>query len=137
MFSRLRDNRPLSLRHRVSGLVLALVTLFALLQGGLASVAVDEQEDELVDQLTRSEALRLAQRLAQDGPPLLRRPGLLPDHFSAWWIGPQGQAIPEPVPAALRPLSDGPHHATPATPPTMRWCCRCWAAACTFNTTPT
>lgn len=101
-----------NLKRRVAGLMLALVALFALLQAGLAVLTVHEQEDELVDQITQAEALRLAQYLAEHGLHVLARPGglLLAEHFSAWWQGPQGPALPEPVPLHLQTLSDGPHH---------------------------
>jgi signal transduction histidine kinase len=75
-------------------------------------VTVHEQEDELIDQITQAEAQRLAHHLAHNGPAWLNRPGgvLLAEQFSAWWLGPDGVAVPSAVPAHLQTLSDGPHH---------------------------
>lgn len=103
--------RRLTLKHRVTLALVALVALFTLLQGGLAVLSLHEQEDELVDELVATEARRLAARLEAVGPALLGGGGslVLSEHYSAWWQGPDGRSLPAPVPLHLAGLGDGPH----------------------------
>lgn len=91
--------------------MVALVALFTLIQGGLAVLSMHEQEDELVDDLVIAETRRLATRLEHSGTAMLfdEKHVLLPDNYEAWWVGRDGQSIPEQLPESMRPLSDGPH----------------------------
>lgn len=101
----------MTLQRRVTFALLALVSLFTLLLGGLAVLSMHEQEDELVDELVATEARRLAARLDRGGPGLLlgEDPLVLADHYRAWWLSPDGRSLPGPLPAALARLPDGPH----------------------------
>lgn len=91
--------------------MVAMVTLFTLIQGGLAVLSVHEQEDELVDDLVLAETRRLATRIEQSGTAILDddRRMLLPDNYEAWWVGPDGEALPGLLPESMRSLNDGPH----------------------------
>ena len=101
----------MTLQRRVTFALLALVSLFTLLLGGLAVLSMHEQEDELVDELVATEARRLAARLDRGGPALLlgEDPLVLADHYRAWWLGPDGRSLPGPLPPLLARLPDGPH----------------------------
>jgi signal transduction histidine kinase len=97
----------MSLERRVSLALVAIVLLFAALQGTLAFLSLREQEDELADQLVQAEARRLAallDRSAADHD--LNAP---PPHFSVWLVPDRGEATPGPPPAHLRTLADGSH----------------------------
>lgn len=101
----------MTLRRRVMVAMVALVALFTLIQGGLAVLSMHEQEDELVDDLVLAETRRLATRIEQSGAAMLvdEQHLLLPDNYEAWWVGPDGTAVPRPLPEAMRALSYGPH----------------------------
>ncbi len=97
----------MSLRRRVMAALVTLVALFTCIQGAIAVLSLYEQEDELVDELVLAETYRLAGRIAENGPDALIN-SLLPDGYDAWWVG-TSEAIPRPLPAELRKLTDGPH----------------------------
>lgn len=93
----------LSLRRRVAFAMVAIVTLFVSVQGLLAYLSLEEQEDEIVDELVLAEARRLAQRAGQAD---LRALG---PSFSAWLVDGEGRAAPGPLPGHVAALSDGQH----------------------------
>jgi signal transduction histidine kinase len=101
----------MNLKQRVATLLVAMVALFTLLQGGLAVLSMQDQEDELIDQFTLAEARRLAERLQHGGPELLAdaRAPLLGEHFEAWWLSAQGRSLPSALPSELQGLRTGPH----------------------------
>ncbi|GAP35216.1 sensor histidine kinase [Piscinibacter sakaiensis] len=106
----------MTLQQRVRLALVLLVALFTLVQGGLAVWTLHEQEDDLADDLVRTEAQRLAQRIERGGPARLLDEGadgaigpLLPDRYEAWWQAPDGRSLPGPLPAGLAGLRDGPH----------------------------
>lgn len=101
----------MTLKRRVMLAMVALVTLFTLVQGGLAVLSMHEQEDDLVDDLVLTEARRLGQRIERSGPGVLagEEALLLPDNYEAWWAGAGAAPLPSPLPASLAPLADGPH----------------------------
>ena len=93
----------LSLRRRVAFALVAIVTLFVSVQGVLAYLSLEEQEDEVVDELVLAEARRLAARaVPADLDPL-------GPNFSAWLVERDGRALPGPPPAHLGALADGQH----------------------------
>lgn len=101
----------MTLKRRVMLAMVALVTLFTLVQGGLAVLSMHEQEDDLVDDLVLTEARRLGQRIERSGPGVLagEEALLLPDNYEAWWAGANAVPLPSSLPASLAPLADGPH----------------------------
>ncbi|MFZ4287192.1 sensor histidine kinase [Variovorax sp. HJSM1_2] len=101
----------MTLRRRVMLAMVALVALFTAIQGSLAVLSMHDQEDDLVDDLVLAETRRLASRVTQDGTDILDDDihTLLPDDYQAWWVGPDGRAIPAPLPKSLEKLPSGPH----------------------------
>lgn len=97
----------MNLKHRVTLALVAVVTLFVVAQSVLAYLSLEEQEDDLVDQLVLNEARTLAQRLAEGD--LRRSLSEVGDNPAAWLLYPDGRTFPEPIPAHLRSLADGPH----------------------------
>lgn len=95
--------RRLSLRRRVAFAMVAIVALFVSVQGVLAYLSLEEQEDDVVDELVQAEARRLA---ANAGQADLRALG---PNYSAWLVDGGGRAAPGPPPAHLAALSDGQH----------------------------
>ncbi len=101
----------MTLKKRVALAMVALITLFVGLQGLIAYLSLEDQEDELVDELVMTEARALAARAERgelDGPQaaLLLRPG---PNLSAWLVDAAGRSVPEPLPPHLATLADGPH----------------------------
>jgi signal transduction histidine kinase len=97
----------LNLRRRVGFALVAIVALFVTIQGVLAYLSLEEQEDDLVDELVLAEAKRLAAR-----PGEIDLQSLGPN-FSAWLVDAGGRAVPGPLPAQLAALSDGQHLVRP------------------------
>lgn len=96
------SGRP-SLRQRVAFALVAIVTLFVSVQGVLAYLSLEEQEDDVVDELVLAEARRLASRATPaDLDPL-------GPNFSAWLVERGGRALPGPLPAHVAALADGQH----------------------------
>jgi signal transduction histidine kinase len=101
----------LNLRRRVTFALVAIVTLFISVQGVLAYLTLEEQEDDLVDELVYAEARRLAARAERgelQGPEAaeLFQPS---PNLSAWLVDASGHAAPGPLPPHLRTLAEGPH----------------------------
>jgi signal transduction histidine kinase len=103
----------MTLQRRVWTALASLVALFVVAQGVLAYLSLEEQEDRIADELVLAEARQLAtyaERGDLDGPraaDILERGGDL----EAWLVRRDGEEIPEPVPAVLSALPDGPHRA--------------------------
>jgi len=101
----------LTLKDRVALALFALVALFVGVQGLLAYLTIEEQEDDLADEWVLSESHRLS-ALAANGE-------LHPDSaaavfqptptLSAWLVDRAGQSIPGPLPDQLKALPVG-HH---------------------------
>lgn len=101
----------MNLYRRVATALASLVAVFVIVQGTLAYLSLDEQEDRLADELVVAETRQLAlyaERGELGGP---RAADLLVRgaDLSAWIVTPDGRAIPDTLPDALRQLSDGPH----------------------------
>jgi len=101
----------LNLRRRVTFALFAVVALFVGVQGVLAYLSLQEQEDDLVDELVLAEARRLAVRAERgelDGPGSrdLFNPS---PNLSTWLVDGAGRTVPEALPAHLRTLTEGPH----------------------------
>lgn len=101
----------MNLQQKVRAALVALVSVFTLVQAGLAIDTMHDQEDELVDQMVAEEAQRLSRRLERLGPEVLGSAdeAQVGDHYQAWWQAPDGRSWPAPVPADLLALRDGPH----------------------------
>jgi signal transduction histidine kinase len=101
----------MTLKRRVTLALSALVALFVIVQGVLAYLSLEEQEDDLVDQLVLTEAQALATRAARGELDGERADELLDPgpSLSAWLVRPDGSARPQPLPEYLQPLGDGPH----------------------------
>ena len=104
----------MNLQTKLTAALVALVSVFTLVQAGLAIGSMHEQEDDMVDQMVAEEARRLGARIARLGPQALgpREATLLSEHYRAWWQAADGRCWPEPVPPELTRLSDGPHVVT-------------------------
>lgn len=102
---------PLSLKTRVTIALAASVALFVSMQGWLAYLSMEEQEDDLVDALVLAETRRLATHVGQDEQSGMRTTDLLTlsPNFSGWLLLPDGQVTPAPLPDHLRHLRPGPH----------------------------
>lgn len=101
----------MTLRGRVTYALVAIVALFVCVQGTLAYLSLEEQEDELADELVLVEARRLAARAERGDLRGDRAADLLAlsPNLTAWLVDASGRAIPGPVPSHLASLSDGPH----------------------------
>lgn len=101
----------LSLKARVTVALVASVSLFVAMQGWLAYLSMEEQEDELVDALVLAESRRLATHIGADEQNGMRATDLLTlsPNFSGWLMPASGPATPGPLPAYLERLSPGPH----------------------------
>lgn len=101
----------MNLRRRVTASLAAVVALFVTVQGVLAFLSLEDQEDDLADELVTSQARALSAR-ADRGDLTGPRAGELLQpvpHVSAWFVDAGGKTIPGPLPAYLATLSDGPH----------------------------
>ncbi len=101
----------MNLKKRVTLAMVALITLFVVMQGLIAYLSLEDQEDELVDELVLTEARALAAR-AERGDLSGAQAALLlgsGPNLSAWLVDAAGRAVPEPLPSHLAALTDGPH----------------------------
>jgi signal transduction histidine kinase len=101
----------MNLKRRVTLALVSVVTLFVAAQGVLAYLSLDDQEDELADAFVLAEARALAQRATRGE---LRGPAGIAfleagTDLSAWLVDAAGNAMPQPLPAHLAGLADGPH----------------------------
>ncbi|HTJ97814.1 MAG TPA: HAMP domain-containing sensor histidine kinase [Rhodocyclaceae bacterium] len=100
---------PLNLKRRVTLALAGMVALFVMVQGGLAFLSMQEQEDDLSDDLVLAEARRLATYIGEDevmGRRAIEEIPLSP-HFSGWL---ESKGIPNTtMPGYLHDLSEGPH----------------------------
>ena len=101
----------LNLQRRVTFALVAIVTLFVVVQGVLAFLSLQEQEDDLVDELVLAEARRLARRAERGEINTQSAADLLNSgpNLSAWLVDAAGRAVPSALPEHLRALSDGAH----------------------------
>lgn len=101
----------LSLKTRVTMALTVSVALFVAMQGWLAYLSMEEQEDELVDALVLAEARRLATHIGEDEQNGMRAVDLLTlsPHFSGWLVLNNGQSTPSALPPYLHNMSSGPH----------------------------
>lgn len=101
----------MSLYRRVATALASLVAIFVIVQGTLAYLSLEEQEDRLADELVVAEARQLAiyAESGELGGP--RTADLLSrgTDLSAWLLTPEGSATPDTLPDTLRHLTDGPH----------------------------
>ena len=103
--------RKLSLQRRVTFALAAIVALFVVVQGALAFLSLQDQEDELVDEVLLAEARRLASRIehqevtAQSTADVFNSSA----NLSAWLVDSSGRAAPSALPQYLQGLADGPH----------------------------
>jgi len=101
----------LNLQRRVTFALGAIVALFVIVQGTLAFLSLEDQEDDLVDEILLAEARRLASRIEQ-GEVTARSPSELfrsSTNLSSWLVDSSGRASPEELPRYLSGLADGPH----------------------------
>lgn len=101
----------MNLKKRVTLAMVALIGLFVGMQGLIAYLSMEDQEDELADELVLTEARALAARaergeFAGTRAALLAQPG---PNFSAWLVDAAGSVVPGPLPPHLAKLTDGPH----------------------------
>jgi signal transduction histidine kinase len=101
----------LKLKYRVTFGLVAIVTLFVSVQGLLAYLSIEEQEDELADEWVLAEARRLAghaERGELSDPRSIELFTPTPT-LSAWLADASGNVIPSTLPEHLKALADGPH----------------------------
>lgn len=104
------------LQRRIAVALTVVVTLFILVQGLLAYRALEQQEDDLVDEVVASEGRRLMDRLAA-GRPVLGADGQVTDlspRFRAWLVRPEAHDLDSGLalgrlPDGIGALSDGAH----------------------------
>ncbi len=90
------SRRRLKLEDRITWALVALVTLFVSVQGLLAFLSLEEQEDELADDWVLAEARRLAdhaERGELQGPRAAELFSPTPT-LSAWLVDSAGRAAP-------------------------------------------
>ena len=91
----------MSLQRRVALAMAGVVALFVAVLGTLAFLAVEAEEDALVDEIVQAEAQRLAGlavrgQLGRMDAQALREPG---PGLSVWLVETDGRTVPEPLPA--------------------------------------
>lgn len=104
------------LQRRIAVALTAVVTLFILVQGLLAYRALEQQEDDLVDEVVASEGRRLIDRLAA-GQLVLSAEGQVTDlspRFRGWLVRPGDDgagagSTPARLPDRVGALPDGIH----------------------------
>lgn len=101
-----------SLRRRVAAALVAIVGLFAAVQGLLAYLSLHEQEDEIADRVVLEQAQRLARLFERSAEQAMLDLAAPAPNTRAWLVDARGDARPRPLPAHLRSLSDGPHRAS-------------------------
>jgi signal transduction histidine kinase len=108
----MRSLRPaLKLKDRVTLALVAIVALFVSVEGVLAYLSLEEQEDELADEWVLAEAKRLATHAERDElrDPLVLSRLAASTALTAWWVDERGIASPKPPPPYLAGLGDGVH----------------------------
>jgi signal transduction histidine kinase len=112
-------HRRLKLKDRATLALVAIVALFVSVQGLLAYLSLDEQEDDLADEWVLAEARRLAAHAERGelrdaaGPALLSASPTL----QAWFVDTAGQTMPHGLPPELATLADGVHRPSGSGPP--------------------
>ena len=101
----------LNLQRRVTLALGAIVALFVVVQGTLAFLSLQEQEDDVVDEIVLAESRRLANRIergeiTKDSAADLFRPS---PNFASWLVDGAGRSAPDELPQYLSGLPDGMH----------------------------
>ncbi|SMB22647.1 putative HAMP domain-containing protein 16 [Sterolibacterium denitrificans] len=102
----------ITLQQRVVWALTLLVVLFVALQGGLAYLSMAEQEDDLVDDLVQTEALRLKALIEERGAEAARQQLQSPalgQNLNVWLVPASPGVPPTELPPYLLQLGDGPH----------------------------
>ena len=101
----------MNLQRRVTLALGAIVALFVVVQGTLAFLSLQEQEDDVVDEVVLAEARRLASRIERGEITRTSAADLFnpSTNLSAWLVNGAGQSAPNPLPDYLHGLADGMH----------------------------
>ena len=101
----------LNLQRRVTFALAAIVALFVVVQGTLAFLSLEDQEDELVDEILMAEARRLATRIERGEITARSAIDLFNSsaNLTSWLVEGSGRAAPNALPRYLSGLADGPH----------------------------
>ena len=101
----------LNLQRRVTFALGAIVALFVIVQGTLAFLSLEEQEDDLVDEIVLAEARRLVTRIERGEITTQSSAELFgsSNNLSSWLVESSGRASPSELPQYLSGLADGPH----------------------------